>query len=99
MPDKHEVGGSSPLGPTKQANACNEIFDCVKSEIRKRMKFFDKSKSEIFATRKLKKRRKLQPFNYGGVAQLGEHLPCKQGVMGSNPIISTSNLKVTQNVH
>ena len=27
----------------------------------------------------------------GGVAQLGEHLPCKQGVMGSNPIISTSN--------
>ena len=24
-----------------------------------------------------------------GVAQLGEHLPCKQGVMGSNPIIST----------
>ena len=28
-------------------------------------------------------------FNYGGVAQLGEHLPCKQGVMGSNPIIST----------
>ena len=30
---------------------------------------------------------------YGGVAQLGEHLPCKQGVMGSNPIIST---KVTE---
>ena len=26
---------------------------------------------------------------FGGVAQLGEHLPCKQGVMGSNPIIST----------
>ena len=25
----------------------------------------------------------------GGVAQLGEHLPCKQGVMGSIPIIST----------
>ena len=28
----------------------------------------------------------------GGVAQLGEHLPCKQGVMGSNPIISTIKL-------
>ncbi len=28
--------------------------------------------------------------HYGGVAQLGEHLPCKQGVMGSNPIISTT---------
>ena len=27
---------------------------------------------------------------HGGVAQLGEHLPCKQGVMGSNPIISTN---------
>ena len=27
---------------------------------------------------------------HGGVAQLGEHLPCKQGVMGSNPIISTT---------
>ena len=26
---------------------------------------------------------------HGGVAQLGEHLPCKQGVMGSNPIISS----------
>ena len=32
---------------------------------------------------------------YGGVAQLGEHLPCKQGVMGSNPIISTSQQKLT----
>ena len=30
---------------------------------------------------------------YGGVAQLGEHLPCKQGVMGSNPIISTNQLR------
>ena len=42
--------------------------------------------------------RKAKPFHfslltlhfYGGVAQLGEHLPCKQGVMGSNPIISTN---------
>ena len=30
----------------------------------------------------------------GGVAQLGEHLPCKQGVMGSNPIISTIGTNV-----
>ena len=35
---------------------------------------------------KIFERRK--PFR-GGVAQLGEHLPCKQGVMGSIPIIST----------
>ena len=27
--------------------------------------------------------------DHGGVAQLGEHLPCKQGVRGSNPLIST----------
>ena len=33
----------------------------------------------------------------GGVAQLGEHLPCKQGVMGSNPIISTSSEKRANN--
>jgi hypothetical protein len=25
----------------------------------------------------------------GDVAQLGEHLLCKQGVVGSNPIVST----------
>ena len=30
-----------------------------------------------------------QSLIYGGVAQLGEHLPCKQGVKGSNPFIST----------
>ena len=27
---------------------------------------------------------------YGGIAQLGEHLPCKQGVKGSIPFISTT---------
>ena len=32
----------------------------------------------------------------GGVAQLGEHLPCKQGVMGSNPIISTKGRRRPQ---
>ena len=29
-------------------------------------------------------------LNHGGIAQLGEHLLCKQGVIGSIPIISTS---------
>ena len=59
MPDKHEVGGSSPLGPTTYFQSKNTV-------------------------------KKLTTNLYGGVAQLGEHLPCKQGVMGSNPIISTS---------
>ena len=27
---------------------------------------------------------------FGGLAQLGEHLLCKQGVIGSIPIVSTS---------
>ena len=40
--------------------------------------------------------KKLQPI-YGGVAQLGEHLPCKQGVMGSNPIISTITIITKHN--
>ena len=31
------------------------------------------------------------PELYGGIAQLGEHLPCKQGVKGSNPFISTQD--------
>ena len=34
-------------------------------------------------------RKKVIPEMPGGVAQLGEHLLCKQGVMGSSPIIST----------
>ena len=29
-------------------------------------------------------------IKYGGVAQLGEHLLCKQGVRGSIPLISTT---------
>ena len=29
---------------------------------------------------------------YGGVAQLGEHLPCKQGVMSSNLTISIERI-------
>ena len=35
----------------------------------------------------LKFKGQARPLN-GGVAQLGEHLPCKQGVKGSNPSIS-----------
>ena len=31
-------------------------------------------------------------FLDGDVAQLGEHLPCKQGVKGSNPSISMMGL-------
>ena len=33
---------------------------------------------------------------YGGIAQLVEHLPCKQGVIGSNPITSTTHGLIAQ---
>ena len=32
-------------------------------------------------------------IGYGGLAQLGERLPCKQEVSGSIPLISTKHLK------
>ena len=35
----------------------------------------------------------LRGKNLGGIAQLGEHLPCKQGVSGSIPLISTNKIK------
>ena len=34
---------------------------------------------------------------HGGVAQLGEHLPCKQGVKSSNLSVSTVNQKIHLN--
>ena len=35
---------------------------------------------------------------YGGIAQLGEHLLCKQGVNGSIPFISTSDREIASGV-
>ena len=35
-------------------------------------------------------RERRRPGEDGGVAQMGEHLPCKQGVDSSNLFISTS---------
>jgi hypothetical protein len=31
-------------------------------------------------------------IQFGGVAQLGEHLLCKQGVTGSIPVVSTTRV-------
>ena len=52
------------------------LFNFQRSETSKACQIFEKEEK--------------QPWEHGGVAQLGEHLPCKQGVMGSNPIISTT---------
>ena len=45
------------------------------------------SRCLIFEVRQKQNLWKVQ--NHGGIAQLGEHLLCKQGVIGSIPIIST----------
>ena len=36
---------------------------------------------------------------FGGIAQLGEHLLCKQGVSGSIPLISTKGLRNEEPSH
>ena len=38
------------------------------------------------------KKKEAKVSEEGDVAQLGEHLPCKQGVKGSNPSISIMGL-------
>ena len=37
-----------------------------------------------------------EAWRFGGLAQLGERLPCKQEVSGSIPLISTKNGPVAQ---
>ena len=43
----------------------------------------------VFNKSKLPEKKGSVIFGNGGIAQLVEHLPCKQGVIGSNPITST----------
>ena len=52
--------------------------------------FEDTQGERVSAKRSLKNRGKPE---HGGVAQLGEHLLCKQGVNGSNPLFSTPKEK------
>ena len=35
---------------------------------------------------------------FGGIAQLEEHLLCKQGVSGSNPLTSTNSIRIVWEV-
>ena len=61
--------------------ACCSVFIAREDDEKRR----EKKRSE-----KREKTRGPKVQRYGGVAQLGEHLPCKQGVKGSNPFISTN---------
>ncbi len=45
--------------------------------------------SAVETSKKHKGQRNPIAEKHGGIAQLGEHLLCKQGVKGSNPFIST----------
>ena len=69
-----ENRGGGKTPPTQRGQKCGKTCCSILSE--------PKQEKEQMVERKT--------YKYGGVAQLGEHLPCKQGVMGSNPIISTS---------
>ena len=50
------------------------------------------SKPYVFGRSRQRDERRTQTATaeHGGVAHLGEHLPCKQGVRGSIPLISTT---------
>ena len=60
----------------------------VRKAVRKNISLVVRFSGTILRNREKPERNTIE-HTYGGVAQLGEHLPCKQGVMGSNPIIST----------
>ena len=59
---------------------------------------------DIRSIRKINQRRDIKSMTkyqlkFGGVAQLGEHLPCKQGVRSSILLISTSVCETNASIH
>ena len=64
---------------------CRSLFN-LEGAI-ERLCTFKRGKEKIFI---------LMPCSYGGVAQLGEHLPCKQGVRSSILLISTKGRRKTK---
>ena len=75
-------------GKIAQCRHGREDIDVFSSELTKRdgerTTFYEKETGASSGSRRTRRK------NSGGVAQLGEHLPCKQGVMSSNLIISTN---------
>ena len=70
----------------------------VRSLIRSRLTGGDESRQPFAVLTKREKPSKhkgklTEMREHGGIAQMGEHLLCKQGVKGSNPFISTSQRK------
>ena len=75
--------------PNTEVKLCSGE-DTLRETVRENSSMLTRSRSGEIHSDDRKKGEKLQTILNGGVAQLGEHLPCKQGVMGSNPIISTT---------
>ena len=81
--------------PNTEVKLCSGE-NTLRATVREDSSVLTRSRSGAIHSYDRKNGENYEPF-YGGVAQLGEHLPCKQGVMGSNPIISTipSEKKIT----
>ena len=89
-----EVGVTNAEGPpvpipNTEVKLCSGE-DTLRETVRENSSMPTQVRERIKPFPDLKKGEETTTILNGGVAQLGEHLPCKQGVMGSNPIISTS---------
>ena len=59
--------------------------------MREQLSLRERLQTEQVLIRSFRERNPLESWSYGGrVAQLGEHLLCKQGVTGSIPVTSTN---------
>ena len=84
-----ESNSSETLMSRNRKTKTNKQRDAVvRKAVRKKISLVVRFSGTILRNREKPERNTIE-HTYGGVAQLGEHLPCKQGVMGSNPLIST----------
>ena len=83
--------GESSQREISRDNSIRETKNCPShSRTEKKYEYEANSKVNRCSIFRVRKRNPEKLKSYGGVAQLGEHLPCKQGVKSSNLFISTS---------
>ena len=84
-PSGHVPVGGSARGGNPLERGVERPIECVKKDSGPRL---------VFPTLQAVQGLNAVVFEpqLGDVAQLGEHLPCTQGVTGSSPVISTSTL-------
>ena len=76
--------GESGEGQVPSRSRRRDKEEEEKSELKREARY-----CSILRDREILQKGKEKARPDGGVAQLGEHLPCKQGVRGSIPLIST----------